>query len=88
MSVEELVEFAASSIDEQGAVPKQVFIVDEIPLIAVAKIFKPALRQLETTSVTKNVIHHAIGEHEVVVETIADTKAGQITRIKSKIHSL
>ncbi|MBW2284391.1 MAG: acyl-CoA synthetase, partial [Deltaproteobacteria bacterium] len=31
-------------IGERAAVPKDVFIVDEIPLTAVGKIFKPKLR--------------------------------------------
>jgi fatty-acyl-CoA synthase len=41
---EEIMEWAREKIGEKAAVPKDVFIVDRIPLTAVGKIFKPALR--------------------------------------------
>jgi fatty-acyl-CoA synthase len=41
---EEIMEWARSRIGERAAVPKEVYIVDRIPLTAVGKIFKPALR--------------------------------------------
>ena len=41
---EELMEFARKNIGERAAVPKQIIIVDQIPLTPVGKVFKPALR--------------------------------------------
>lgn len=41
---EELMEFAKNNIGERAAVPKEIIIVDEIPLTPVGKVFKPALR--------------------------------------------
>ncbi|MEM1177838.1 MAG: AMP-binding protein [Acidobacteriota bacterium] len=41
----ELRSFAESTIDERPAWPKALKIVDEIPITAVGKIFKPALRE-------------------------------------------
>jgi fatty-acyl-CoA synthase len=41
----ELLEWAASRVPERAAVPKDVHIVPEIPLTAVGKQYKPALRQ-------------------------------------------
>ncbi|WP_406828518.1 AMP-binding protein [Microbulbifer sp. ARAS458-1] len=42
---EELLDFAAEHIRERAAVPKRIFIVTEMPLTAVGKIFKPELRR-------------------------------------------
>ncbi|MGS2723888.1 acyl-CoA synthetase [Porticoccus sp. GXU_MW_L64] len=41
---QELLEFAAQHIHERAAVPKEVFILDALPVTAVGKIFKPDLR--------------------------------------------
>jgi fatty-acyl-CoA synthase len=41
---EELVHWAAGHTPERAAVPTQLYIVDNIPLTAVGKVFKPALR--------------------------------------------
>lgn len=43
----ELTEFAANQIGERAAQPKQVRIIDIMPLTAVGKIFKPALKRRE-----------------------------------------
>ncbi|HJP22819.1 MAG TPA: acyl-CoA synthetase [Alphaproteobacteria bacterium] len=43
-TAEELQEFMADHIAERPALPKAVYLLDEMPLTAVAKIFKPALR--------------------------------------------
>ena len=39
----ELLAFAKEHISERAAVPKSIFIIDELPLTAVGKVFKPAL---------------------------------------------
>ncbi|MEN8164030.1 MAG: acyl-CoA synthetase [Acidobacteriota bacterium] len=44
VSEDEILEWARERIGERAAVPKAVHIVDEIPLTAVGKVFKPALR--------------------------------------------
>jgi fatty-acyl-CoA synthase len=41
---EEILEYLRKEVGERAAVPKQVFIVPQIPLTPVGKIFKPALR--------------------------------------------
>lgn len=43
-SERELLAHVASTISEQAATPKEIFIVEEIPVTAVGKIWKPALR--------------------------------------------
>jgi fatty-acyl-CoA synthase len=44
-SAEELRAFARENVAERPAAPAEVFIVDEIPLTAVGKLFKPPLRR-------------------------------------------
>ncbi|MBU2622741.1 MAG: acyl-CoA synthetase, partial [Proteobacteria bacterium] len=39
-----VMEWASSNIGERAAIPKEVIITDHIPLTAVGKIFKPALK--------------------------------------------
>ncbi|MCF6215397.1 MAG: acyl-CoA synthetase [Emcibacter sp.] len=54
----ELMDFAAENISERGAVPKEIYLVDALPLTAVGKIFKPALKQ----DIIKRVIQDALGD--------------------------
>ena len=44
LSRDDILAWAREHIGERAAVPKDVFVVDEIPLTAVGKIFKPKLR--------------------------------------------
>jgi len=44
-TADEIAAFAAARIPERAAIPKQVWIVERLPLTAVGKIFKPELRR-------------------------------------------
>jgi fatty-acyl-CoA synthase len=44
VSEADIVQWAGAHIGERAAVPKEIYIIDHIPLTAVGKIFKPALR--------------------------------------------
>ena len=44
LSPEEILDYLKQEIGERAAVPKEVIIIDEMPLTLVGKIFKPALR--------------------------------------------
>ncbi len=44
LTPEQILEYLKTEIGEKAAVPKEITIVDEIPLTPVGKIFKPALR--------------------------------------------
>ena len=46
-TVDELAEFARARIGERAAQPKFIRLIDQIPLTAVGKIFKPALKNRE-----------------------------------------
>ncbi len=75
----ELLEHAAAHIPERAAIPKNAWIIDAIPLTAVGKTFKPALRFDAITRVYQD----AVGElHPAArVEVLSDDKAGQLAHI-------
>lgn len=52
----ELLRHAAAHIAERAAVPKDVWIVDSLPLTAVGKTFKPALREDAMRRVVRDVL--------------------------------
>ncbi len=41
----DLIEFSRSHIAERAAVPKEIYLIDRLPLTAVGKIYKPALKE-------------------------------------------
>ncbi len=55
---DELIVFAMENINERPACPKQVFILNSLPLTAVGKIYKPILRE----SAAKLVVQEALAE--------------------------
>lgn len=63
----ELVEFGRTHIGERAAIPKAIRIVDRIPLTAVGKIFKPALKHLEIEAA----IVEALAAADVAVSNLA-----------------
>jgi fatty-acyl-CoA synthase len=44
LTEEKILEHLRNTVGERAAIPKEVIILDEIPLTPVGKIFKPALR--------------------------------------------
>ncbi|WKC37904.1 acyl-CoA synthetase [Ectopseudomonas chengduensis] len=78
-SENELLEHAAAHIPERAAVPKDAWIIDAIPLTAVGKTFKPALR----FDAIARVYQAAVDElhPDVRVEVLVDDKAGQLAHI-------
>ncbi|MGG2399588.1 acyl-CoA synthetase [Pseudomonas sp. SH1-B] len=75
----ELLKHAASHIPERAAVPKNAWIIDTIPLTAVGKTFKPALRFDAIARVYQAdlaALHPAIR-----VEVLSDDQAGQLAHV-------
>jgi len=72
---EEILNYAKKNIGERAAVPKEVVILDQIPLTPVGKIFKPALRwdatrrmyskELEALEELAESVEVEVGEHKV-----------------------
>jgi fatty-acyl-CoA synthase len=63
----ELIAHARSAITERAAVPVEVVVLDAMPLTAVNKIFKPALRQRAIAQALTEAVHSACGPVEVQV---------------------
>jgi fatty-acyl-CoA synthase len=57
ISEDELMDFLRGQISERAALPKQIRIVDSIPLTAVGKIFKPELKRRETADALRAALH-------------------------------
>jgi fatty-acyl-CoA synthase len=80
----ELLEHAAAHIPERAAIPKDAWIIDTIPLTAVGKTFKPALR----FDAIARVYQAALSELDpgIRVEVQNDDKAGQLAHIHLPHH--
>lgn len=75
----ELLEHAAAHIPERAAVPKNAWIIDAIPLTAVGKTFKPALRFDAISRVYRAALHEL--DSAIQVEVQSDDKAGQLAHV-------
>lgn len=56
---DELLAFSRQEITERAAVPKHIHIVDQIPLTAVGKIFKPDLKRREITDALQTALQES-----------------------------
>lgn len=56
-----LLEFASMHIGERAAIPKEINIIETMPLTAVGKIFKPTLAELELTKVIRSKLDSTAG---------------------------
>lgn len=79
----DILQWARAHIGERAAVPKAVYIVEQIPLTAVGKLFKPALRWDATRRVYAQALE-ALGDLARSVEvTVEEDKAhGTLVRIR------
>lgn len=75
----ELLAHAAAHIPERAAIPKDVWIIDAIPLTAVGKTFKPSLR----FDAISRVYQAALAEldEQIRVEVLSDERRGQVAHI-------
>lgn len=56
VSASELIQYCAEHISERAAIPKRIEFIDAMPLTAVGKIFRPALRQMIAESIVSDVL--------------------------------
>lgn len=73
---DELMEFSKNNIHERAAIPKEIIIIEAMPLTAVGKIFKPDLRN----AITETVVREEIAQLEASIKDISvtvDKKYGQ-----------
>lgn len=62
-----LIRHVKNQISERAAIPKHIRIIDQMPLTALGKIYKPALKRRETTRVITQVIEDILGPNLVIV---------------------
>jgi fatty-acyl-CoA synthase len=76
LEAEEIARYCREHITERAAIPKKIHIIDPMPITAVGKIFKPALR------------HHAIREvFAAELRTLSDlTQSIEIVVREEKTH--
>lgn len=80
-TVEELLAFAKANIKERAAVPKFLTIIDELPLTAVGKIFKPALARQQIKEVFEQELASVEGLQTTNVAVIQHAKKGTVAQI-------
>lgn len=79
---DELVAFAQSAIGERAAVPQQVIILEQIPLTAVGKIYKPALVRQQVAEVYTAEVQQIAGVADVQVVAQGDKKRGTVVQVR------
>ena len=76
-SPQELIDFCAEHIAERAAVPKDLWIIDAIPLTAVGKVFKPTLRRDAIRRVIEERLGTALAAEDFRVEVSNCKQHGQ-----------
>jgi fatty-acyl-CoA synthase len=71
-SAAELLAFAASQIDERAACPKRIVVLPALPLTAIGKVYKPALRAMALQRVVEERLARAGLEGRVRAEGVDD----------------
>ncbi|HEU5295207.1 MAG TPA: acyl-CoA synthetase [Burkholderiaceae bacterium] len=78
----ELITYLREHTPERAAVPVALHFVDPMPLTAVGKIFKPALRNDAARRVAELLLEGlAIGDAALSVQVAADAKLGQVIQV-------
>ncbi len=75
LTVDELMRYAETSISERAAVPKEIVIVDKIPMTTIEKVYKPELAKLEI-------------EKEYYKVLGANNITGEVKIVKNKLKGL
>ncbi len=80
LSAQALLSYAEEHISERAAIPKRIEIIPAMPLTAVGKVFRPALRQ----QITEIMLRELLSEHNVEAEVSSrlDKKSGLTMVIK------
>ncbi|WP_415755704.1 acyl-CoA synthetase [Pseudomonas leptonychotis] len=82
----ELLAHAAAHIPERAAIPKDAWVIDAIPLTAVGKTFKPALRFDAIGRVYQTVLAEL--DQRLRVDVRSDDKRGQVAHIYLPTHDI
>ncbi len=69
-TAEELLAFAQAHVPERAAIPKQVYLIEQMPVTAVGKIFKPALVRMQIQEVLTAALNALDEVAEAVVQAL------------------
>jgi len=83
----ELLTFAEGRIGERAAIPKQVYIIDEMPLTNVGKILKLPLAHAQIKDVYEAEVAKVTGVDSVDVKVEADKRLGKIAHISVEYNN-
>ncbi|HEX7882437.1 MAG TPA: acyl-CoA synthetase [Afipia sp.] len=75
-TADELKAYAEPLIAERPAWPKQIIVIDAIPVTSVGKIFKPQLRNDAVQRMVTQVVAEAVGADGAVIDVAAGGKRG------------
>ncbi len=82
---EQILDLLKEKIGERAAIPKEVILIDEIPLTPVGKIFKPKLRWDAIRRVYTDILGDLDGSAEAIkVEVGEDETRGTLAKIEAK----
>ncbi len=78
---DELLAFAEAEVGERAARPKAVRVLEKLPQTAVGKIFKPALREMET----RRFVEEALAEAGIAadVRAVVDPRRGMVATVRA-----
>jgi len=83
VAAEELLAFVAERTPERAAVPVRIYFTDAVPLTAVGKVFKPALRwDAAQQAVTRLLADVPIGAQRLAVEVGAHAEHGTLIQVQ------
>lgn len=77
-----LIEYCREQLSERAAIPKRIEFIDTMPLTAVGKIFRPALRE----RITGTILNEQLQKEDInaSVEVRRDNKLGLLVKIRSE----
>jgi len=79
---EELMVFAKDNIGERAAVPKRIYIREELPLTAVGKIYKPALLFEQVEDVLGAELQKTDGIDTFTLKASTDKRLGTVAQVR------
>jgi len=82
----ELLSFVEKYISERPAMPRHIFVIDNLPMTAVGKVFKPQLRCDATRRVIESILL-SIRNCKVLIDVQPDVKVGLVARIRISDHA-
>ncbi len=81
-SPEELLAFAQEHVPERAAIPKQVILIEQMPVTAVGKIFKPALVRMQIGEVLGEALNALDEVAEAVVQAVPSKLHGTEVQVR------